>query len=254
MWVSDVMTTNPITVSSNDKIFKVVKIFETNKIRSVLVVQSGKLVGIVTRSDIKNRIHENSDDVSKIMSKNVQTIHPNSDVNEAEYRINQIGINGLAVIYESKVVGIITRYDIQSHSEEIKPKHHPPSLSLKSVHHPATKTPKSTKQPYKRSNDSLIKKFITIVICIFIGVIILGIFTGLPHNPTFTPQSTSQYVQKVAFTDYHITPSSTNGSKGNDNCYSNRKSLGLFKHTPIPRVSTTPSINVPVFWKNVSMN
>jgi uncharacterized protein YkwD len=28
-------------------------------------------------------------------------------------------------------------------------------------------------------------------------VIILGIFTGFPHNPTSTPQSTSQYVQNV---------------------------------------------------------
>ena len=182
MWVSDIMTTNPITVSPNDKIFKVVKIFETNKIRSVLVVHSGQLVGIVTKNDLKNRSHDNSDDVSTIMSKNVQTIHPNADVKEAEYRINQLGINGLAVIYESKVVGIITRYDIQSHVKKIVEK------DEKKYHHkrePQTrqipKTIQKTIQKTKRIRQSVHKSgFIgdlvgAAIVCIIFGAFIANI-------------------------------------------------------------------------------
>jgi len=178
MWVSDVMTTNPITVSPEDKIFKVVKIFETNKIGSVLVVQSGRLVGIVTRSDLKNRSHDNSDDVSKIMSKNVQTIHPNADVKEAEYRINQLRINGLAVVYESKVVGIITRYDIQSQVKKIVEKeerkyHHKQEPQIRPIQKTIPKTKRIRQSVHK---SGFIGEFLGIaIVCIIFGAFITNI-------------------------------------------------------------------------------
>jgi len=180
MYVSDIMTTNPITVSPDDKIFKVIKIFETKKIGSVLVVHSGQLVGIVTRSDLKNRSHDNSDDVSTIMSKNAQTIHPNADVKEAEYRINQLGINALAVVYESRVVGIITRYDIQSHAKKIIEKEEKKYHQKREPHHkqepqnrPIQKITRIRQSVHK---SGFIEKFVGIaIICIIFGAFIANI-------------------------------------------------------------------------------
>jgi hypothetical protein len=108
------MSINPITISPDDKISDVVKIFEKNRIGSVFVVQSGKLVGIVTRTMIKNRDPRYSQNISEIMSTNVYTIHPDADVKEAERKIFRQRINGLAVVESNHLCGIITRYDLQT--------------------------------------------------------------------------------------------------------------------------------------------
>jgi uncharacterized protein YkwD len=96
------------------------------------------------------------------MSEGVVSIDENADVEDAQRILSAKRINGIAVTRNGKHVGIVTRYDIK------------------------TKT--------KKANSNKITKM---VICVCIGAIILGIFTGFPHNPTSTPQSTSQYVQNV---------------------------------------------------------
>jgi signal-transduction protein with cAMP-binding, CBS, and nucleotidyltransferase domain len=111
------MSINPITVSPNDKIYHVVQIFEKNRIGSVFVVQSEKLVGIVTRKLIENRDPRYSENVSDIMSTTVYTIHPDADVKEAESKIFRQRINGLAVVEANHLCGIITRYDLQTRAK-----------------------------------------------------------------------------------------------------------------------------------------
>ncbi len=120
MIVRDAMSKDPITVSPNDSISKIARIFNSHQIWSVFVVQSEKLVGIVTKNDLNNRtsIYSSSESVSEIMSKRVHTIHPDADIEEAKSKIYRLKINGLAVVSRGKLCGIITRHDIRIHSEE----------------------------------------------------------------------------------------------------------------------------------------
>jgi CBS domain-containing protein len=48
----DVMSSKLFTVDENENIFNIVKIMENNKIRRLPVVKNGKLVGLVTETDL----------------------------------------------------------------------------------------------------------------------------------------------------------------------------------------------------------
>ena len=50
--VQDVMTTNPVTISKNEDLMELAKMLDTYKINRLPVVEKGKLIGIVTRSDV----------------------------------------------------------------------------------------------------------------------------------------------------------------------------------------------------------
>jgi uncharacterized protein YkwD len=164
MKVKDIMSKNPTVVHPQTPINEIEKIFNRTKFWSVYVGERNDFVGIITRNDLHNRAdsYSLSTPAYKIMSEGVVSIDENADVEDAQRILSAKRINGIAVTRNGKHVGIVTRYDIK------------------------TKT--------KKANSNKITKM---VICVCIGAIILGIFTGFPHNPTSTPQSTSQYVQNV---------------------------------------------------------
>jgi CBS domain-containing protein len=54
---SDVMTKKPICLTSNNTISDAIEIFLKNKVRSIIIVENGKYVGIVTPLDILKEIH-----------------------------------------------------------------------------------------------------------------------------------------------------------------------------------------------------
>ena len=52
MFVRDVMTANPITVTPDVSVMEALEIMKRSKVRRLPVVQGGKLVGIVTDRDL----------------------------------------------------------------------------------------------------------------------------------------------------------------------------------------------------------
>ncbi len=148
MNVRDVMRKDVITCSPDDTVGSLSKIFKENRISGVPVVEEGKVVGIVSETDLiklfkvtefsgelwlpsplevievplRNlfRIEEFRKDLEEmklkpvrdIMKKTVYSISPDDTLEEASRRMVRHRVNRLPVIEDEKLVGIIARCDI----------------------------------------------------------------------------------------------------------------------------------------------
>lgn len=127
MLVKNWMSTNVITVDVKDSMQKALSLMKENKIRMLPVLKKGKLVGIVSQTDIKTAsasnatlldVHEllyliSKIKVEEIMTKNPITVHPECTVEETAELLMEHKISGVPVVDEKqKVVGIITRSDL----------------------------------------------------------------------------------------------------------------------------------------------
>ena len=145
--VKDVMK-KPIVVNPNDDIRDVIRLFRENKISGAPVVEDGRLVGIISESDIVKtitthneaidlilpspldlielplkttlKIEEFKEDIEKalktkvrdVMTKNVITISPDETINDAAKLMIENNIKRLPVVENGKLVGVITRGDL----------------------------------------------------------------------------------------------------------------------------------------------
>lgn len=119
--VNEVMTTNVITTTSNvDVVYAFEELMEY-KISAMPVVDDGKLVGIITATDLGHNLildkYELGTDVKSIMIKNVVTISPENTLGEAIETMKSKApgsniLNQLPVVENGKLVGIISDGDI----------------------------------------------------------------------------------------------------------------------------------------------
>jgi acetoin utilization protein AcuB len=128
MLVRERMTTNVITVSTDTDVEKAYEVMKTHDIRRLPVVDAeGTLIGIVTDRDVRGVLipwKSSTEDkeflyfasdvrVDEVMTSNVVTIRPETDIAEVARLIHTHKIGGLPVVDNgNKVVGIITAMDI----------------------------------------------------------------------------------------------------------------------------------------------
>lgn len=109
-----------VTTSPKVTVKEAAKIMVNQSIGSLVVVEKGKLVGIVTERDILKYIATSTKPhtpISKIMSKNVKTVKSDSDIEEAAAIMTQNKIKKLPVVDKGKLVGIVTATDLVAHAE-----------------------------------------------------------------------------------------------------------------------------------------
>ena len=111
------MVTEPITIESNALVIEAAKLMSEKKIGSVIVVEKGKVVGIVTERDFVVRIivanrDSKKNKINDIMSSPVISISPKEDVVYAAQLMRKKGIKRLVVIEREKLVGVITTNDL----------------------------------------------------------------------------------------------------------------------------------------------
>ncbi|HEY46119.1 MAG: hypothetical protein AMJ88_11535 [Anaerolineae bacterium SM23_ 63] len=127
MLVKDRMTSNPITITPDTSFPDAFRTIRENKIRHLPVVdKKGKLVGIVSRTDL---LHASPSDatslsifeinyllanlhVSEVMSSPPITVDQNAPLEEAARVMVEKQIGCLPVIDEGSLVGMITETDI----------------------------------------------------------------------------------------------------------------------------------------------
>jgi CIC family chloride channel protein len=110
---ADVMQSKVETVSPHLPVKELLQIMSISHHRGFPVVEKGKLVGIVTQSDLEKATAERDKvSISDIMTK--PPIAVNADVKLADvmYLLNSYQLSRLPVIEDNKLVGIITRTDI----------------------------------------------------------------------------------------------------------------------------------------------
>ena len=125
-FVRDWMTRRPITATPDTTLPDAHKTMKDNRIRRLLVVKDGKLVGIVTRGDIRGAEPSEATSLSifelnyligkltldRIMTKDPVTVAPETTIREAARLMLERKISGLPVVEGHRLVGIITESDI----------------------------------------------------------------------------------------------------------------------------------------------
>ncbi len=116
--VSELMTTDLITVTSKTTLKEAAKKMAYHRIGNVLVLKNGKLEGIVTEADITRKAISKGKGpnikVIDIMSSPVKYVSPKEDVFHISDKLLMNNVTRLPVIdiKNKKVVGIITTKDI----------------------------------------------------------------------------------------------------------------------------------------------
>jgi CBS domain-containing protein len=114
--VATIMSTQLVTVRPTDKVEKALRMMVRHKIGSIVAVEKGKVLGIVTERDISTRTAKGQNVrgmlVSKIMSKPLVTIGPSVQVWEAVEQMIRKDIRRLPVVDADKLVGMVTERDI----------------------------------------------------------------------------------------------------------------------------------------------
>jgi CBS domain-containing protein len=115
--IREVMTGDPLTCSPRDGLEEVVDKMNRSRIGSIIAVEGGRPVGIVTERDIlvkvvaKGRLAKGIR-VEEVMSAPVRAISEDAHVEEAAKRMAEEGIKRLAVTKDGSLVGIVTSTDI----------------------------------------------------------------------------------------------------------------------------------------------
>lgn len=118
--IGQVMTKNPITIAPDAVIPKAARIMLENKITALPVLENGKLIGILTNSDLMRFIIAETPALNKeipvanYMTEEVVTIEPDTSLLEAHRLMGTKRIRALPVVDRGRVVGLVTRTDLMS--------------------------------------------------------------------------------------------------------------------------------------------
>ncbi len=111
----DVMTSPPITVSSEETVSSARLILMRNSINAAPVVDgSGRLVGVVNRALLDRALYMGleKERVSEVMERDFLTVSPDSPLSEVEEVIVERHQSFVPVVENGKPVGVITRTDL----------------------------------------------------------------------------------------------------------------------------------------------
>jgi CBS domain-containing protein len=110
--VAQIMSPDPVTLSSDDSVAMARREMELATIRHLPVVDGDNLVGLITQRDVLS--YRGSDDapVSKLMRSDVVTVSPQTAAHEAAYMILRHSIGSVPVVDDhGALVGIVTDTD-----------------------------------------------------------------------------------------------------------------------------------------------
>lgn len=133
--ISTIMTHEIISLGPEDSLKSVENIFKAHKIHHIPVIDSDKLVGMVSKSDylfFKRGFNDNSIDlkvdlfrlkthkVRDIMIKKLAILEPGDKINIALEIFKENLFHAIPIVTEGKVVGMLTSYDIIKHLADSK--------------------------------------------------------------------------------------------------------------------------------------
>ncbi len=129
MPVADIMTRKLITVSPELSIGEIRPMFDQYQIHHLLVVEDGKLVGLISDRDVLRNISpfvnttaEDEKDsftltrkARQIMTTKLVTVESNEGIRDACNRLLQSKVSLLPVVDEGKLVGVVSWKDVLRH-------------------------------------------------------------------------------------------------------------------------------------------
>lgn len=124
MRVADVMVTELRTIRGTDSLVEAISLLAENHVTGVPVVDDhGRLVGVLSNSDILETLAEHTDPeeresvfaetlVQEIMTPRPQTITPDALVKDAAQRMLYLEVHRLFVEHDGRLVGVVTTTDL----------------------------------------------------------------------------------------------------------------------------------------------
>jgi CBS domain-containing protein len=115
--LSEVMTTNPHTVTTDDSLTDAARIMRDEDVGAVIVTENGKVVGIVTDRDIAVRaVAEGKDPgqtaVDEICTRDPTVLDPTDEAGDAVRLMTEKNVRRLPVVDDGTPVGIVSLGDL----------------------------------------------------------------------------------------------------------------------------------------------
>jgi len=112
--IASLMTSPVISISPDTSVLQAGAIAEENNIKKLPVVDNGKLVGIITQTDLIRVLtyYGMWRDIEEIMSTDVVTIQAEDTVVQAAEAMTNNNISCIVVLNDNQVAGILTERDV----------------------------------------------------------------------------------------------------------------------------------------------
>ncbi len=116
MRVSDIMTRATVTDSPSDSLRSAASLMWGHQTGSLLVMSAGELRGIVTERDVMKAVARGMDPettpVSAVMTADLITVSPDTDVSAAARQMANRWIRHLPVVMDGEVLGMLSQRDL----------------------------------------------------------------------------------------------------------------------------------------------
>ena len=121
--VRDVMTPSVRTVSPTQSLVEAAEVMKGEDVGSVPVVEEGRLTGILTDRDIVTRaVAERRDPqsvlVNEVASRELVTVEPEHELDEALALMARHQVRRLPVVEEGQLVGMLAQADVALEAKE----------------------------------------------------------------------------------------------------------------------------------------
>jgi CBS domain-containing protein len=122
--IKDVMTSNPCSIDADKSVAYAAKMMRDEDVGLAPVVEDDKLIGMLTDRDIAIRVvaeGRNPDEVkvSEVASKQVVTIDPQQDLDEALRIMAKHQVRRLPVVEEDgRLVGVVAQADVAREGDD----------------------------------------------------------------------------------------------------------------------------------------
>ena len=128
MNVADIMSSPVYIIKTDEPVSHARKLMLRHRIGTLPVLNEGKMVGIVTKSDISNRLSQaeplwrrrpiDQIPTKMLMTETVITIYPEASITQAATLMLENGIHNVPVVKNGNIVGILTRTDFMRYIAE----------------------------------------------------------------------------------------------------------------------------------------
>ena len=110
--IKDIMTKEVVTIAKSAGIIEASKIMSSKSVSSLVVIDKGKPVAVVSENDIIAGISSKKNKVKDIIKKDFIVISPLTRFSEIEKAVRNREIKRFPVVENGKLVGLITETDI----------------------------------------------------------------------------------------------------------------------------------------------
>jgi CBS domain-containing protein len=121
--IREVMTENPSTCEPQASVAEVAKVMAREDVGSIPVVENGRLVGVVTDRDLTIRVLAEERDpqsttVGEIASKDVVSVAPDAELDEALRLLASHQVRRLPVVEGDRLVGVVAQADVARQGDD----------------------------------------------------------------------------------------------------------------------------------------